>query len=203
MKTHYVLLIIGMLSTCLKGDQLQYDNHYFLVMNAALTVPHAGNDMGFLKTNSEALCYLERAAFRADGISSSVRLSVTLSALKAATRYTKAVGNTPGNLMEFNTSSNCSLFLSLLDESSKTLRQIPMPIAYLNVDAPGVPASGMDPAGIKDLKVREAYERRIAENRQNSELAILHYQIEQGIDELKRSVHNVIIGARPHKWGSP
>jgi hypothetical protein len=195
--------MILLMGGCLWGGQIQFDNHYFTVMNSALTAPHAEDGFGFLKTKAEALCLLEKTAFNVDGISNSVRLRVTLSALDTVSRYTRAACQSPETLMGFITSSNLALSLSLLDESSKVLEQIPIPTVFLNIGAPGVPVSGMDPSGVHDPKVREEYERRIAENHRNTEVATLHYQVEQGINELKGSITSVIITAHLQKRDEP
>jgi hypothetical protein len=197
MKIQYLYLnaIIILIGTTVFAGEVQYDDHYFITMNAALVVPHSENKseagFGLLKTNAESLYLLERIAFKTVGISNLVKLNVVLSALEANTRYAATV-NSPEKLMTFITSSNLSMALALLTESSNTLARIPVQIAAMNVGAPGVPVAGMDPVGIKDLKIRQEYERRITENEQIIIEMNLRHRVETKIDYFKRAISSLI-----------
>ena len=166
----------------------QLDDHFILVLNAALTTPRLAletkPDFYQLKTNAEAFHLLEKMSINNPKISSIAKFTVVSSTLVAAIRCAKAT-DTSLKLNDFLISSNFPMSLSLIDDATKLLDQTPVPMTFMNVDAPGVPAAGMDPANVKDPVVRAEYERRIAENRQKIKEIRLRVHIERDIDSLR------------------
>ena len=175
-------IIIGFITSlvCLRvfGNETSFDNQFFTVMNAAVAMPDLQSWMALnseqKKTNAEALYLLHIKASQTAGLSNIVQLTVLASADEAFDRYISSITRTRADLENFIQTNprDIPAALQLMDDSLKILACLPEPYFTLNVSPPdwmtdAIPViSGMDPKGIKDLKARAEYERRIAENNQ-------------------------------------
>ena len=174
------------------GDDVHLDNHFFIVMTAALDASHPFHvkqwramSLDEKRTNAQALYLLDVNASQTEGLSNAVRLAVAASATRTFGYY---IGSIPTS-DDFITSSDFSAALFLLDDSQKLLDRIPARQNQLNVGGgPGVAAAGMDPSGVSDPKVRADYERRIAENDQALEENNNRHYLDVGMVSLESSL---------------
>lgn len=203
MKLRFLIILpilTSLLGTDAFGGELPLDNHFFIVMTAALDASHPFHikqwmamNIGEKRTNARALYLLDVKASQTEGLSNAVRLAVAASATQAFGNYIGAIPIPSQDFEDFTASSDLSDALFLLDDSQKLLDRIPDRQNQLNVGGgPGVAASGMNPSGVSDPKARADYERQIAENNQATEENNNRHRLDIGIVSLKIDIRRRI-----------
>lgn len=87
-----------------------------------------------------------------------------------------------------------SLQLLALARSKYNPKPYDGPDPTINVAVPGIPIAGMDPAGVKDPKIRKEYETAIAENTHKMKLLTYQGGLEQFCHKSINHIERLVIG---------